>query len=249
MKKIIAYCALHYGKNYLADSIRSVIDRVDEYHVLYTAKPSHGTPSNLPVPETKDELQPIALKAAGDKLHWHDGDWTREGQQRDSITTYAPDADIILNVDSDEIWTDKVWSLLDSEMDYKGAYIAIPFIHFYRSFYHAVLRDPAAPARILFPKNPNRDQWLLANLETPILHMGYAQPAELIRYKLSIHGHKNELRCSPDEYVDKIYKDENRWTDLHPIGSPFWNADQINAWDFLPAWMQAHPFAYKSVII
>src|SRR5689334_6017907 len=105
MTKIIAYTALHYGREYLASAIRSVIDYVDEYHVLYTPIGSHGHRTSIPCPETEMELFEIAL-SAGSKLRWCVGEWPHEGAQRDAILQIVPDADVILPVDYDEIWQD-----------------------------------------------------------------------------------------------------------------------------------------------
>ena len=67
MKKVIAYTALHYGKEYLADAIRSVIDYVDQYWVIYTPVGSPGHRTDAPCPESKEELSWIANDAA-DKI-------------------------------------------------------------------------------------------------------------------------------------------------------------------------------------
>lgn len=246
--KIIAYTALLYGASYLSSAIQSAIDYVDEWHILHASGPSHGSATSLPNPEAHFEFFAVARLAAGKKLHWHEGDWKQENQQREAIYEFAPDADVILNIDSDEVWTPKVWALLQDNLNWQGAYIRIPFIHFYRNFHHAILHDPAAPARVLFPKTLHRDWAMDFNLETPLLHFGYCQPVDTIRYKLSIHGHRNELRCSPDEYVDTIYKNHERWNDLHPVGSQFWDAELINPMDYLPWHMQTHPFWNREFI-
>lgn len=246
--KTIAYVCLHYGKGYLGAAIQSMIDHVDEMWLLYSTKPSHGHSTDAKNPDTRDELYEIAKSAAGAKFRWHDGEYQHEGLHRDKIKELVPDAGMIYVLDSDEIWTDKVHAMVDSERGYPGAYITIPFIHFYRTLHHAVLHDPAAPPRVLFPQATRRDLHLGANLDTPIIHLGYAQPAETIRYKLKIHGHRNELRCSPDEYVDKIYLDRSRWNDVHPVGSEFWNPVPVNPADYFPSWMKYHKFWDKEVI-
>lgn len=242
--KTIGYTALHYGKTYLAASIRSVIDHIDEYHVLYAKQPSHGTRVNMPCPETEDELHAIAMKAAGDKLRWHSDDWKHEGEQRNAIYKFAPDADVILNVDSDEIWTDKVFDLLQSERGYQGAYIALPLVHFWRSFYKAVTNDPAAPARILFPRATRKDWHLIANLDTPLIHLGYAQPPEITKYKSLIHGHRSDWRA--DWYDTKFLP--NAQIDVHPTNFNYWNPVDVNPLDYMPAWMSEHPSYHKALI-
>lgn len=244
--KTIAYTALRYGKEYLGAAIRSVIDRADEYHVLYATQPSHGHFDPTPPPDTKEELYAIAQQAAGDKLRWHDGNWTHEGLQRDSIFQYAPDADVILVVDSDEIWTDKVFQLLDSEQGYQGRSIKIPLIHFWRSFYKAVINDPAAPDRIIFPKHTRPDWHLTATLDTPLMHFGYAQSVKTVEYKIKIHGHKGEWRTDCDWFKDKFLA--NAQTDVHPCGHQWMTVSTVNPDDYLPAFMKEHENYRKALI-
>lgn len=243
--KIVAYTALRYGKEYLGYAIRSVIDRVDEYHVLYALNPSHGHASDLPCPDTKEELYAIAQQTAGAKLNWHDGTWTQEGKQRDSIFTYAPDADVILSVDSDEIWTDKVLQILEEERNYKGWSIKIPLIHQWRSFHKAITNDPAAPDRIIFPKG-DRALHLVASLNTPLIHFGYAQSIQTVAYKMAIHGHKDEWRKDCDWFKDKFLA--NAQTDVHPCGHQWQTVDDVNPDDYMPAFMKEHPNYRKALI-
>lgn len=241
MKRIIAYQALLYGLPYIQSSIRSVIDAVSEFHILYTDKPSHGSSTSLPCPDTEDELRAIAEQAAGGKLRWHKGQWQQENEQRNSIESYAPDADVVIICDSDELFNENTLKLLEEEIDYPGAYITIPMWHFYHNFRHAMIHDLAAPPRILFPKSQRRDLILHASQHYSISHFGYAQPIEYLRYKLSCHGHKHELRFTPDEYV-AMYLDRNRWTDVHPVGHQWAIAEEIEPLQYMPEYMQSHPY-------
>lgn len=247
MSKVIALTVLHYGADFLGSAIRSVIDSVDQHYVLYSPHGSHGSRNNIQCPDSRDQLYVIAQGAAGDKLVWVDGDWTQENQQRGAIHDLAPDADAIIVVDSDEIYPPGlVTDLLNQTSHWHRRAIRVPFIHFFRNFRHAVLHDPAFPERVIYPK-VNNDLKETAQTR-PIAHMGYCQRSAIIRYKLDIHGHKGELRCSADEYTDGIYLDRDRWTDLHPIGSEFWDAERVDPYDFLPRWMQYHPYWHKDVI-
>jgi hypothetical protein len=257
MAKVIAYTALLYGREYLAYAIESIIDYVDEYHVLYASQGSHGHRTSTPCPETRDELYAIASTVAGRKLRWHDGEWGHEGLQRDSIYQYAPDADVIIVCDSDELYP---VGLIKRVIEYSTTvtnsippvrFIRLPFIHFYRDFNHCILRDPAYPVRVIFPRvdiQYGESTWNPIYARGSVCHMGYCQRSEIIRYKLGIHGHKNELRCSADEYVDTIYLDRNRWTDLHPVGSEHWDAEIVNPLQYLPDWMASHPYFGMEVI-
>jgi hypothetical protein len=254
---VIAYSCLHYGKDYLASAIRSVIDHVDEYHVLYSATGSHGHHTTTPCPETRDELYAIADSAAGGKLRWHDGTWAHEGYQRDSIHVYAPDADVILVVDADEIWSDGL-ALTAIGQYSEGLLIGcqrwrLPMIHYWRSFYRAVLHDPAYPERVIFPKASN--EWGHASYINPspdgkrraIQHMGYAQRSEIIRYKLETHGHRGEFRRDVDWFNDVFMA--NRQHDCHVVGSEYWNPETVNPFEYgMPSFMIGHPYANMDVI-
>lgn len=243
--KTIAYTALRYGRDYLGYAIQSIIDYVDEYHVLYAEVPSHGHYSHDPCPDTREELLAIASTIAGKKLHWHDGRWVNEGVQRGSIHQYAPDADMIIVLDADEIWHPRTLELLDSERNFQGGGIRIPFIHYWRSLHKAVMHDPAAPRRVIFPKSPNQQRILDFSLEHAINHLGYAQRSQIVEYKMKIHGHKDELRPG---WYEEIFSDVSRTKDLHPVGSQFWNIEPIDPWAYLPEYMKAHKYANLEII-
>lgn len=231
-----------------------MINHVDEFHILYATQPSHGHPSDAVCPDTEADLHEIAWQAAGSKLRWHMGNWQSEGQQRGAILDYASDADCIISVDSDELFSEK---LLENIMRYSKTvtyqapfrYLRVPFVHYYRDFRHCIIHDPAFPARVTFPHiNEKYGDFGWTPDKGVVNHMGYCQRAEMIRYKMKIHGHASEFRCTPDEYVDGIYLDVNRWTDLHPVGSQYWNTEVVNPLDRMPHWMDTHPYFSLDVV-
>lgn len=248
--KIIGYTALRYGADYLGYAIRSIIDAVDEYHVLYATQPSHGHYSDAPLPsgESENDLHAIAWQAAGTKLNWHRGDWTHEGQQRDSIHQFVPDADVVISVDSDEIYSEL---LLENILYYTKTnrlpfrYLRVPFIHYWRSFHRCVLHDPAYPARVTFPKMPAGEMgW--QDFFGVVNHMGYATKPDIVAYKWKIHGHLGELRRDVN-WFENVYM-TNRQTDCHPVGSEYWNAETVDPLAYMPSWMAEHPFYGMDVI-
>jgi hypothetical protein len=238
--KIIAYCALLYGKDYLKYSIQSVIDAIDEYHVLYALNPSHGHASNAVNPDTKDELRAIAESAAGSKLRWHENSWQYENEQRESIHHYVPDADVILIVDSDEIYTSETLAMIESEMTWQGKYIRIPAFHFWRSFHKGLMHDAAAPTRVIFPKSQHADWVMNAHQHQSFLHFGYAQRSEIVKYKMQIHGHFNEFRTDCDWFKDKFMA--NAQEDVHPCGHQWAHVEDVNPDDVMPDFMKSHPY-------
>ena len=250
--KVVAYTALHYGKPYLAYAMQSLLDYVDEYWVLYSSSPSHnGGRAALPCPDAESDLHQIAATVAGGKLRWQRGDWRYEGQQRDAIYTLCPDADVILVADYDEVWPPE---LVQGVLNYAGRVtysepvrgLRLPMIHYWRSFHRCVLHDPALPVRVIFPRIDAKygDRAQHTNLP-PINHLGYAIPATYMQYKWSgIHGHQNELR---PEWLREVFL-PNRQTDCHPVGSEYWNPEQVNPWDYLPEFMKSHPYSKLEVI-
>lgn len=252
MPKVVGFTALHYGRDYLSYAIRSIIDHIDEYHVAYSAIGSHGHRTAIPCPETRAELYAIAQQAAGSKLRWHDGEWAHEGLQRDSIHEYAPDADVIIVLDADEIWHSEAipgflryfeWANKEGIAFQRYRH---PIIHYWRSFYRCVLHDPAYPERIIIP-NAGIRETVVTGEGWAINHMGYAQRPEIVRYKIETHGHKNEWRKDVDWFQDR-FMNVRATTDLHPVGSEYWNVEEINPWDYLPDFMKQHPYAHLAVI-
>lgn len=250
MTKIVAYTALRYGADYLGWAIRSAIDLVDEWHILYAKQPSHGHWSAVPCPESEAELYDIARQTAGTKLIWHAGDWSQEGQQRGAIYEFAPDADAILVVDSDEIYSPLLLQTVERNIASQpnGAparYWRLPFIHYWRSFNRCILHDPAYPERLIFPKHAIGGVTVPLQLGV-VNHMGYAIRPEIMRYKWLIHGHLPELRRDVNWYQD-VYL-ANRQTDCHPVGSEWWNPETVNPLSYMPDCMITHPFYGKKVI-
>lgn len=245
---VIAYTALLYGKDYLGYAIRSVIDHVDAYYCLYTPIGSHGHRTNIPCPDTRDELYAIAQAAAGSKLVWHEGIYPYEGAHREYIHQLAPDADLIIVVDADEIYHEGLvkHALFHLEHDgYSCRTIRLPIIHYFRSFYRCVLHDPAYPTRLIYPKANLGEMTWPAGFDY-INHMGYAQRPEIVEYKQHTHGHRNEWRKDVDWFNDVFMA--NRQTDCHPVGSEYWNPEPVDPWDYLPEFMKQHPYANMEVI-
>ena len=241
--KIVAYSALAYGSVYLPYSIASVMNYIDEYIVLYSPHGSHGSRAHLPKTESESEasLKQLAQYAAGHKLRWYTGDWYHEGDQRDTIYSLAKDADVILVLDYDEIWSNPR-GIIDAAIKHGGAKQRVQMIHFWRSFKRAILNDPAYPVRVLLPKS---DLYLENTIrEGRINHMGYAIPTWLVEYKQHIHGHKGEWR---KDWFESKWK-TNAQTDTHPTNLDYWNPVTVDPKDYLPNFMKMHPYWFKDVI-
>lgn len=243
--RVVGMTILHYGREYLDAAIQSVINHVDAFYVFYTDKGSHGSRTDVRCPESRDELMEIAQNAAGEKLKWFDGDYSYEGQHRERIHHYEPDADAIIVVDADEIYSAVAMEQILLAARYEQARnYRIPMIHYWRSMYRAVLHDPAYPTRLILPKVRSGEDVIHCS---PIHHFGYAQTPAIVRYKWLIHGHRGELRHDVDWFND-VYM-ANRQFDCHPVGSDAWNPETVDPFALgLPEHMRAHPFAGMQVI-
>jgi hypothetical protein len=249
--KIIAYTALLYGSDYLAYAIRSVIDYIDEYHVIYDASGtgSHGSKTDRVCPDKRQVLYDIAQRAAGDKLRWHEGTWPYEGAQRDAIYQYAPDADVILVLDADEVWPECL-AKLPLEMEPLHRNVRLPMVHFWRSFSRCVLHDPAYPVRVICPKSADGevgiDSARLPDRRKAIAHFGYAQRPEIVEFKQHTHGHRGQWRTDIDWFRERFMA--NAQHDCHPVGSEYWNPEAVNPLDYMPSFMSEHPYFGLDVI-
>lgn len=270
--KIVAYTPLLYGAEWLSWAIRSVIDVVDEYHVLYSPHGCHNGNKRVELPPGEDArtLFEIAQDAAGRKLRWytHVEGWSTEGQQRDTIFQLAPGADRVLVLDADEIYgpglAAAVIAASASAPDVREW--RVPMIHLWKDVYHAILHDPAFPIRLINPHAPagssatfdahahdEAKRALLARttdhvpeFHSRIVHCGYAISPALMRAKWLTHGHTNEYRRDIDWYQER-YLNLAAKTDLHPVGSEYWNAEAIEPFVYLPAFMAEHPRMAEAV--
>lgn len=245
---IVAYTALHYGSCYLSYAIRSVIDAVDKYVILYSVDGSHGVKSTMPLPqsESRERLENIAYRASQGKLEWVDGEWSYEGQQRDTIYTLYSNAEVILVLDYDEIWsTGLAEQSIAKAKTLPHKYFRLPMIHYWRSFHRAVMHDPAWPVRLIRPRLEG-DNALAIKPELVINHLGYAIPSWLLDYKMAIHGHRGQWRQDINWRQERW--EANAQQDCHPVGSEHWNPEPIAPYVYMPGWMSEHPYANQDII-
>lgn len=217
MAKRIAVYALHYGVDYLAWSIRSVQDLVDEIHILYSDVPSHGHQTPHPCPETEADLRREAARFATKPIIWTVGRWASEGAQRDSIFPIAAarGVETVLVVDADELWDRENLEITLNEVEERPERIyRMPFIHFWRSF-RWVCQDGAWPLRAYnLARPPGPAEGYPNRPKRPVYHFGYVLPEAIMRYKWRAHGHLAELRPGWLELKYLLWKPGDR--DVHP---------------------------------
>lgn len=249
MIKVASYTILHYGKSYLPYALRSVKDVVAKNYIFYTAHPSHGHQGSLPPPETKNELLD---SLQGLDVTWRETDIWNEGPQRDfAVRTLVNEgADIILNLDYDEIWhpeiLEKTIKLVIKKKSARNH--LINFIHLWRSFNYCC-RDDGWPVRLIDTRFLSGINYIPRELGD-IYHFGYAITDEVMRYKLSIHGHKDEIRSNWFE---------EKWSAWPPVddchltngrkdnGEGWWNPLPFDKQQ-LPEVMRDHPWWAEEMI-
>jgi hypothetical protein len=239
----VAYTPLHYGKEYLRWAVASVAPVVGRHIILYTPKPSYGHGTALPCPDTEEELR--ACVAEFDHVEWHAGEWGNESAHRGAVAQFLrPSDEILLPVDADEVWDlralqhviEFVWNARAArEWRVHG------FLHHYRSFWY-VCTDAMSPTRVIDLRVEGEVKYVTGKVH----HFGYAQSVEMVRYKWSCHGHKNELRQDCNWLEDKYINCNPRRDDVHPTCVGIWNPRYISCrW---PAILYDHPYAYEEVI-
>lgn len=244
--KAAAYMALHYGADYMGEAIRAVIDQVDSFYILYTRKPSYGHDSGLICPDSYELLYEIAQREAGEKLRWVTIKPTsREGDHRNQIfqrVWHMDKPDILAVVDADEVWEPEAFG---EALHYAGRSSAFNigarhdgWFHFWRSF-DEVCTDGFNPIRFHNLRNGRNTQDI--NCPCRIYHFGYAQRDDIMSYKWSIHGHKDELRKN---WFREIYNGYRKGVTryLHPASMQIWEQTQGFDKTTLPDFMRAHPF-------
>jgi len=236
--KTLAYIPLHYGSPYLDAVIRSIDPHVEKILILYTERPSYGQSQGLKNPDSRQELYNIA-HAASDKIQWVEiPPMGQENQHRQMAFQYAQGFDLIMAVDSDEIFDD-VEEMKEAAMKTNCNTVNIGgdrWWHFWRSF-NECNRDGFYPTRFHVIGGKHEAEIIHVG---KIYHMGYAMPEELTRYKISVHGHKDILNTWMS----------NKWINykrgvtklLHPDSQTVWIETEPFDKTTLPQILKDHPY-------
>lgn len=232
---ILGYMPLFYGKEYLRESLESVVKHVGRFVVLYTNQPSYGFGTTATCPDSEEELRAIAEEVLGDKLLWVRGSWGQEGAHRGEILRYSGGFDGILAIDADEVYCQETLPLaIEAAMVSPHQYSGFGgYINFWRSFNHACY-DGFTPVRFT---NLHRDGGTgMGVVSCRVYHFSCAQSKEIMDFKYEIHGHKEELR---QDWLEKIYYgDEMNY--VHPVSVEIWVATPFDK-NTLPESLKAHP--------
>lgn len=241
--KVHSYTVVHYGADYISYALRSIYEHVDQAHIIYTPHPSHGHQTDQPPIETRDEIQAAALAYDPErKIRWYDiRNAYYEGKHRDQAVKICKDAgaEMILVVDYDEVWPQSTLKTALSrvaESNFAREW-RINFTHLWKSFDYACY-DQGWPARILDLRHNDEVAYIPKEFGE-IYHFGYAVRDEVMRYKISIHGHKNEMR---QDWLEKQWAAWPPAKDCHPTNEEdFWTPVKIDKHE-LPLIMREHPY-------
>lgn len=245
---VMSYSVIHYGIPYLNYALRNIAPLVDQSYVFFTPHPSHGHGSGLPPIESRDEIMASIPAGEWDKLTWVDVDqFWQEGAQRDYAVRYLENegAGLILVLDYDEFWLSET---LKVTLDFvwkenRARHWLINFSHhLWRSFNWAC-SDDGRPVRIIDTRWPGGTAYVPKEFGD-IFHLGYAITTETLKYKLSIHGHKDELRPG---WLEEKWLAWPPPDDCHPTngkkenGEGWWNPKPFDRRK-LPEVLRAHPW-------
>lgn len=252
--KVAAYYSLHYGVDYLAYSIKSIYDVVDEIFILYSSTPTFGTSTELTCPDkTSGLVQEAFLNDVDHKVRWFDGTWKNESDHRTQAHNLAKEMnyDILVMVDGDEIWdTEVLKEFIKDSYDNPVYELRIKMRHLWRSF-NWICEDVNIQGRIFnlreSPKNPLTIRIAKAINNDYLWHFGMARTLRDIEYKCAIHGHISEWRSN--DWFEKIFK---AWkpgmNDVHPTCVDWWSPKAYNK-DKMPIFMREHPYFNLKLII
>lgn len=246
--KVLGFAAVHYGVEYFRESLLSVKNHVDKMYVCYSANPSHGFGADTPCPDSEGTLKQIAEEVMGDKLIWETyTSFDSEITHRNMRYKYSLGYTFILTIDPDEVFdTEFIPKALDYAYANPQRYYGIQgYINFFRTF-KWYFKDKYRPIRIEKLIVDNTDENL--NCLLPVYHFSLCQREEVIRYKMKVFGHRNEIVPG---YLERFYA----WTpelkdsilNMHPTHPELWHKAEYMDPALLPEILKNHPNAIKDV--
>jgi hypothetical protein len=237
--KVLGFMTIHYAGSYLREALESVVDKVDKMVIAYSQQPSQGHGTWMTCPDSEGYIYSICQDVLGDKMIWDRAKrYGAENEHRAVKYKYSEGFDLVLTVDSDEVYkTDE----LDASFEYAywgiDRYYGIDgYVNFWRSFNH-ICKDGYRPIRIenLHRKGITQD----LGLKQTIYHFSSCQPANIMEYKLSCFGHKNEIR--PDWLAMHLnWQPGQKW--LHSVSLQIWEDAEPYDKTTLPENLKKHPF-------
>lgn len=245
--KVLGFLTIHYGKEYLRESLLSVVNYVDEMVVAYSKYPSHGQRVRDTCPDTEEEIFIICKEVLGDKLIWRRSEsYVNESHHRDVRYAHAQGYDLILTIDADEVLKEAdIPAALEYAFTHTERYYGIKgYINFWRSFNYCCL-DGFRPIRIENLNNQNQLQ--NHECQLTIYHFSTCQGEPILRYKMKAFGHADEIRKNWFEEKYYGWTPDNQVQDIHPVAIGLWNAVLFDK-ETLPVYLKYHANYNKELI-
>lgn len=248
----VALVPCHYGRDHLAWAVRGVQEAADEVHVFYSAEPSFGHAApGARCPDTEAELEAEARRFARVPVLWHRVRAGSEGEHRGLMYAEAArrGARTVFQVDADEVWApgDALRAAEHAEAEDRAGRWLCRFTHTFRSWRWRV-EEPFRPVRVLDLRHTlDRDAYMPDGVCGPVIHHGYAQRLEVVRYKWTCHGHRSELRPGWLERYE-AWRPGDR--DMHPTVPGLWDPTPTPPEELarVLAAMGDHPHAHLELI-
>ena len=245
--RTLGFMTIHYGLEYLKESLTSIKDHVEGMVISYVHKPSHGFKTILNCPDKAEDIRKVCEEVLGNKLIWDEAEfYGAENIHRSVAKKYSQGFDLILTIDADEVFEPtEINNALNYAYTHNERYYGINgYLNFWRCFDYVCL-DGFRPIRIENLNNHNSMQNL--NCPLTIYHFSTAQSKAVMEYKYSCFGHANEIKA---DYLEKVFykwTPENNFGDLHPVSINLWNAVQYDK-NKLPDFLKKHSNFEKTLI-
>lgn len=220
--KVLGFTTIHYAGSYFRESLLSVVDHVDKMVIAYSRQPSQGHGTDRVCPDKEEDIYRIASEVLGDKLIWDAADrYGAENEHRAVRYKYSDGFDLILTVDSDEVYGDGLQDAFDYAYWGINQYYGIDgYINFWRSF-DWVCTDGFRPIRLENLNRRNGTQDL--SLKQTIYHFSTCQPVEIMSYKFGVFGHAHEVRHGWLNDVYYSWSPDAPFDDVHCVARGIWN--------------------------
>lgn len=223
--KILGFSAITYVGAFWKESLLSIEPFVDKMYISYSRKPSHGHNTTLENPDTEYQIRKVAEEIMGSKLIWESfNGFHSEQDHRNTRYRHAAGYSLILISDPDEI-LEETWAqaALNYAYDHEERFYGTrQFIHFWKSFEWCFPTDGDFPIRI---ENLTRDNLLINSLcPLVVFHTSMMQPENLLHFKFSCYGHKNEIKLNyiQEKFLSWAPEKIDEITHLHPTRNDIW---------------------------
>jgi hypothetical protein len=236
--KVLGFMTCHYGGAFLREALESVVDHVDKFVVAYSVQPSQGHGTHMKCPDSEGYIFDICQDVLKDKFIWDRAErYGAEHEHRAVRYKYADGYDLILTVDSDEVYaSEQLPASFEYAMNGEAQLYGIDgYINFWKSF-ERVCYDGYRPIRLEQVRNKSGVQDL--NLKQTIYHFSTCQPKAIMDYKFLAFGHAHEVRKDWLQDVYYGWTDETRW--LHCVSEQIWEKAEPFDKTTLPEILKKH---------